>query len=206
MPTGAEKLVWGEGDGSTHKVVETEFGRLGSLICGEHVAVLPGFVLGSMAEQIHISSWVEPACIGPDMVTVCSRYHAMAYNTYVICSQGMIDQQVIDFIGGDYGMHTRNTWAGIIEPGTGEIISNSLPPDQEGIVYAECDLEKCVPGYFFQEPTGFYMGKQFQLFFNDQETKPFNIIKRDVLPEKEYADSENFTPYDPFEIKEEESI
>src|SRR5690606_7180133 len=35
-PTGSEKLVWGDGDGSTHKVYDTEIGKLGGLICGEH--------------------------------------------------------------------------------------------------------------------------------------------------------------------------
>ena len=33
-PTGAEKLVWGEGDGSTHTVYDTDIGRMGGLICG----------------------------------------------------------------------------------------------------------------------------------------------------------------------------
>ena len=202
MPTGAEKLVWGEGDGSTHKVIPTELGRLGSMICGEHIAVLPGYVLGSMAEQVHIASWVEPACAGPELVEICSRYHAMAYNCYVICAQGMIDDQVINFIGGDYGMNTKTTWAGIIEPGSGNVISNRLPLDQEGIVYADCDLEKCIPGYFFQEPTGFYMGKQFQLFFNDEETKPFNLISRKSTPEKDRTPAEYPEPYDPFSAEE----
>jgi predicted amidohydrolase len=32
-PTGSEKLVWGEGDGSTHKVYETDIGRMGGGFC-----------------------------------------------------------------------------------------------------------------------------------------------------------------------------
>ncbi len=36
MPTGGERLVWGMGDGSTLKVIDTAFGRLGGLICWEN--------------------------------------------------------------------------------------------------------------------------------------------------------------------------
>jgi len=32
-PTGAERLMWGEGDGSTLTVLQTPFGRIGGLIC-----------------------------------------------------------------------------------------------------------------------------------------------------------------------------
>jgi nitrilase len=35
-PTAAERLIWGEGDGSTMPVVPTPFGRVGGLICWEN--------------------------------------------------------------------------------------------------------------------------------------------------------------------------
>ena len=36
MPTAAERLTWGFGDGSTLPVIETELGRLGAVICWEN--------------------------------------------------------------------------------------------------------------------------------------------------------------------------
>ncbi len=36
MPTGAERLVWGFGDGSTLPVFETSLGRVGAVICWEN--------------------------------------------------------------------------------------------------------------------------------------------------------------------------
>ncbi len=38
-PTAAERLIWGEGDGSTLTVLETPHGRLGGLICCEHFSM-----------------------------------------------------------------------------------------------------------------------------------------------------------------------
>jgi nitrilase len=36
MPTGSERLIWGQGDGSTLPVVQTELGRVGAVICWEN--------------------------------------------------------------------------------------------------------------------------------------------------------------------------
>jgi nitrilase len=36
MPTALERLIWGFGDGSTLKVVDTPFGKLGAVICWEN--------------------------------------------------------------------------------------------------------------------------------------------------------------------------
>ena len=36
MPTGAERTVWGMGDGSTLDTFQTPFGRIGGLICWEN--------------------------------------------------------------------------------------------------------------------------------------------------------------------------
>lgn len=35
-PTGSERIIWGEGDGSTLTVVDTPYGRMGALLCWEN--------------------------------------------------------------------------------------------------------------------------------------------------------------------------
>lgn len=45
MPTNPERMVWGFGDGSTLKVVETAVGRIGALICWENYMPLARFAL-----------------------------------------------------------------------------------------------------------------------------------------------------------------
>ncbi len=45
MPTNPERMVWGFGDGSTLRVVETAVGRVGALICWENYMPLARFAL-----------------------------------------------------------------------------------------------------------------------------------------------------------------
>ena len=46
-PTGAERLIWGEGDGSTLSVLDTAVGRIGGLICWENYMPLARMALVS---------------------------------------------------------------------------------------------------------------------------------------------------------------
>lgn len=57
QPTFFEKLTWSAGDGNGLKVVDTEFGKIGGLICGENTNPLARFALMAQGEQIHISTW-----------------------------------------------------------------------------------------------------------------------------------------------------
>jgi nitrilase len=53
VPTFAERLVWGAGDGTTLRVIETEHGLLGGLICWENYMPLARATLYAQGEQIH---------------------------------------------------------------------------------------------------------------------------------------------------------
>jgi predicted amidohydrolase len=53
MPTAAERLVWGFGDGSTLPVFDTPFGRLGAVICWENYMPLMRMAMYSKGIQIY---------------------------------------------------------------------------------------------------------------------------------------------------------
>jgi nitrilase len=177
--TGAEKLVWGEGDGSTHRVYSTALGRIGGLICGEHAQVLPGYTLAAMGEQIHVASWVGFAFADTTLTEICSRYHAIAYNTFVVCSQSVVDPGIAKRLGIE--LPAGSAWTAIIEAGSGRVMAGPLPPTEEGIVYADIDLNAAVPHYFIHESTGHYWPKQFQVHFDAREAKPVHVL-RDAEP------------------------
>ena len=56
VPTGAERTVWGMGDGSTLRVVDTPFGRVGGLICWENYMPLARFHMYAQGVEL----WLAP--------------------------------------------------------------------------------------------------------------------------------------------------
>jgi len=55
MPTNPERMVWGLGDGSGLKVVDTPVGRVGSLICWENYMPLARYALYAQGIEIYIA-------------------------------------------------------------------------------------------------------------------------------------------------------
>ncbi len=80
MPTYTERLIWGQGDGSSLKSVTTEAGRMGGLICWEHWMPLARHVLHVAGEDIHVAAWPQVK----EMNLVASRHYAFEGRCFVI--------------------------------------------------------------------------------------------------------------------------
>jgi len=66
VPTHAEKLSWGRGDGSSVRVYETPHGNLGTLACGENTNPLARYALLAQGEQVHVANQgYFTAVVGP---------------------------------------------------------------------------------------------------------------------------------------------
>ena len=59
VPTNHERLVWGPGDGSGLRAIETEFGRLGGLICWENYMPLARFSLYESGIEVYVASTAD---------------------------------------------------------------------------------------------------------------------------------------------------
>ena len=55
MPTNPERMVWGMGDASGLRVVDTPVGRIGSLICWENYMPLARYALYAQAVEIYVA-------------------------------------------------------------------------------------------------------------------------------------------------------
>jgi nitrilase len=55
VPTGGERLVWGQGDGSDLEVYELPFARVGGLLCWENYMPLARYALSAWGAQIHLA-------------------------------------------------------------------------------------------------------------------------------------------------------
>ena len=84
-PTASERLIWGEGDGSTMPVFETAIGRLGGLICWENYMPLARMAMYGKGVEIYLaptadqretwhSTLVHIACEGRCFVLGCNQF------------------------------------------------------------------------------------------------------------------------------------
>ena len=81
-PTFSERMVWGQGDGSTLNVLETSFGRIGGLICWEHWLPLARAAMHAQDETIHIAQF--PTVSARHQVT--SQNYAFEGQCWVLAS------------------------------------------------------------------------------------------------------------------------
>ena len=96
-PTYHERMVWGQGDGSGLKVVNTAVGRVGALACWEHYNPLARYALMAQHEQIHVSQFPGSMVgqIFADQMEVTIRHHALESGCFVINATGWLtDEQV----------------------------------------------------------------------------------------------------------------
>ncbi|KAG9959288.1 nitrilase, partial [Aureobasidium melanogenum] len=114
QPTFFEKLTWSPGDGHGLKVSETQYGKIGNLICGENTNPLARYALMAEGEQIHISTWpaVWPTrALQPDVIaTKGKNYDNLAANRtraaahcfeakcFGIINAAFLDEQAIDIV------------------------------------------------------------------------------------------------------------
>ena len=80
VPTAAERMVWGQGDGSTLTVVDTPVGRVGAVICWENYLPL----LRSAMYAKGIDVWCAPTVDGTDGWTASMRHIALEGRCFVV--------------------------------------------------------------------------------------------------------------------------
>ena len=82
VPTHGERLLWGQGDGSTLGVHDAPWGRLGSLICWEHWMPLTRAAMHHCGETLHIAAW-PTVC---ELHLVASRHYAFEGRSFVLAA------------------------------------------------------------------------------------------------------------------------
>lgn len=81
-PTGTERLIWGEGDGSTIQSITEEWGRVGSLICWENYIPEARMKLYKSG----IDCYLAPTADARDTWTATMRHIACESRSYVLSS------------------------------------------------------------------------------------------------------------------------
>ena len=171
VPTWAEKLTWSGGDGSSLKVHDTNVGPLGVLACGENTNTLARFSLLAQGELIHIANYISlpVAPIDYNMaeaIKIRAAAHSFEGKVYTITSCSTISEDIIQLFEKEVPnareLLTRknSSYSGFIDP-NGQQIGESII-DDEGIVYAEIDLERCIQPKQMHDLLGHY--NRFDIF------------------------------------------
>lgn len=153
VPTWAEKLTWAGGDGTSLKVYDTPVGPLGTLACGENTNTLARFALLAEGELVHVANYialpVAPATYNmAEAIRIRAAAHSFEGKLFTIVSCTAVSEEIISAMEGLHPdarklLERKNSaFSGVIDP-QGQVIGDPLI-DDEGIVYAEIDLGRCI--------------------------------------------------------------
>lgn len=170
-PTHVERTVFGEGDGSDLKVVDTAIGRLGALCCAEHVQPLSKFALYAQGEQIHVASWPSFTLykgiaygLSAEANLAASRVYALEGGCFVLHATGVMSPDVYDTLCDTPDKVALLNAAGAVQGGgnsmifgpDGRSLTEPMPEDEEGLLYADADFDAIVHAKSALDPTGHY--------------------------------------------------
>ncbi len=183
VPTWAEKLTWTSGDGSSLKVYNTEIGPIGTLACGENTNTLARFTLLAQGELIHIANYISLPVAPADYdmaeaIKIRAAAHSFEGKLFTIVSCSTISDEIIEALSEDVPnareLLTRkhSAFSGIIGP-NGAVVGEPLI-DEEGIVYADIDLSKCIQPKQMHDILGHY--NRFDIFDLRVNTAPTRKI------------------------------
>ena len=182
-PTAAERFIWGEGDGSTLPVFDSQIGKIGGLICWENYMPLARMAMYEQGVEIYLAptadsrdTWLATlrhiACEGRCYVIGCNQYFTKdIYPAGFEGREELVDQPDVLSRGG----------SAIISP-LGQVLAGPLF-GEEGILTAELDLAEVQRGKFDFDVTGHYARPDvFQLTIN---TEPLSsVVRRSPSPPK----------------------
>jgi nitrilase len=172
MPTAAERLVWGFGDGSTMPVVDSPVGRLGAAICWENYMPMYRTTLYSKGVQV----WCAPTVDDRERWAATMQHIAVEGRCFVIsANQYSVRADYPDDYETGYGDDSDTVLIGggscIVDP-QGRFLAE---PNRkaETILIADIDLREIARGTYDLDVVGHYARPDvFQLQVNETRQAP----------------------------------
>ena len=178
-PTGAERLIWGEGDGSTLTVLDTALGKVGGLICWENYMPLARMAMYAKGVELYLAPTADArdtwqatlrhiACEGRCFVLGCNQFVTRAdYPQDLPEIEALADQPEVLCRGG----------SAIVSP-LGEYVAGPLF-DEEGMLVADLDLGEIARAKFDFDVVGHYGRPDvFQLTIDERPAPPVTMGRK----------------------------
>lgn len=192
--THVERALYGSGDGSDLHVEEVEgLGRFGGLCCWEHFQPLSKYAMYSQGEQVHAAAWPSLClyrggahALGPEVNMSATQTYAVEGSTFVVAATQVTGDAGFEtycetdahraLLGGGGGGTSR-----IYAP-DGQIISNLLEEEEEGIVYGTIDISMIPLAKAAADPSGHYSRPDATKLLFDKRPKRAVEIVDDSTP------------------------
>jgi len=174
MPTNPERMVWGFGDASGLKVVDTPVGRIGTLLCWENYMPLARYALYAQGIEVYIAPTYDS---GDGWIGTLQHIAREGCCWVVGCGNLMKGSDIPDdfpersslYPDGDEWVNPGDSI--VIAPG-GEIVAGPMR-EEAGILYCDIDREKVGIAKRALDVTGHYSRPDiFKLQVNTRSQTP----------------------------------
>ena len=175
MPTGSERLIWGQGDGSTIPVFDTAIGQVGAAICWENY--MPSLRQAMYAKGINL--WCAPTVDERDIWQNSMRHIAYEGRTFVLSACQFLTRgdapEAYDCPHGNDPATVLIRGGSVIVNPMGEVVAGPVY-GREAVIAANIDLEDAIRGRYDLDVAGHYSRPDvFNLRVNEGEKKPVSF-------------------------------
>ena len=182
-PTYHERMIWGQGDGSGLKVVETAVGRVGALACWEHYNPLARYALMADHEEIHVAQFPGSMVgqIFADQMEVTIRHHALESGCFVVNATGWLTDAQREKISPDEKLRkalTGGCFTAIVSP-EGQHLAPPLT-EGEGMLVADLDMALVLKRKRMMDSVGHYARPELLSLIHDD--RPHAPVGRHSVP------------------------
>ncbi len=175
MPTAAERLIWGFGDGSTMEATKTRLGTVGAVICWENY--MPALRLHMYSQGVTL--YCAPTADDRDSWIATCRHIALEGRCFVLTACQYITRAAFpddheSALGDSPDTVMMRGGSAIVDP-LGEVLAG---PDFSGetVLYAQIDPAKVTRGKYDFDATGHYARPDvFELVVDD---RPKSAVRR----------------------------
>jgi len=181
MPTGTERLIWGQGDGSTLPVIDTQIGKIGSAICWENH--MPLLRTAMYAQGIEI--WCAPTVDERDIWQSSMRHIAHEGRCFVVSAcqyQPSPEHTGVSLPGWEPNRPTIRGGSVIVGP-MGDILAGPIY-GEEGMICAEIDTADLVKARYDFDVVGHYSRPDVFSLHVDTQAKHSVVFSNDKLDTK----------------------
>lgn len=170
MPTAMERLVWGQGDGSTMPVIHTPLGRLGAVICWENYMPLLRAAMYAKGVEIYCA----PTADDLDTWVASMRHIAKEGRVFVLSACQFLRRSDCptdyEYEGSEPGEILIHGGSCIANPAGDLIVTPNY--DDRAMLHAVLDLDEITHGKYDLDVCGHYARPDVFRLSVDENAKP----------------------------------